>query len=94
MGSLVVLKANGQRQIIEQDTYPTLEQLQALVGGYIELVCVDYDGSERDMYINENGKIDGLLSNIAATALYQDKWPTHDYIVGDAVIVFGLQEQE
>lgn len=63
-----------------------LKELQDIVGGYIELV-VTRDG--RDMYINEEGKLNGLEQNPAATALVE--LFAGDYIVG-TVIVFTAEE--
>lgn len=62
----------------------TLEELQTLVGGYIEVVAtVD----NRYMVINETGKVQKpmLDLNIPATRLYVHG--RHDVIVGPAVVV-------
>jgi hypothetical protein len=45
----------------------TLEEMQAAVGGLIELIIL-HDG--RDMWINEEGLILGLPFNISASTLY------------------------
>jgi hypothetical protein len=55
----------------------TLEEMQAAVGGLIELVIL-HDG--RDMWINEEGLILGLPFNISASALYGHP------IMGDALV--------
>ena len=62
----------------------TLEELQKMVGGYIE-ICETRDG--RYMVINENGKVvqPMLPLNHSATLLY--KYGEHDPIVGVAVVV-------
>ncbi len=41
------------------------------------------------MYINENGKLDGLPLNCKATLLYQ--YGEHDPIVGDAVVLTAAE---
>jgi hypothetical protein len=46
-----------------------LEQLQRLVGGYIERVRVVYMDRHRDAYINEEGLLHNLPRNRHATAL-------------------------
>jgi hypothetical protein len=65
-------------------TAPSLETLQGLVGGFIELVRLN--GHNCDAFINEEGKLDGLPPNHVASYLYKG-WP--DYIVGPMVIVCG-----
>jgi hypothetical protein len=48
----------------------SLEQLQKLVGGYIELVHVKYKGRRYEAYVNEEGKLKNMPFNPKATALY------------------------
>jgi hypothetical protein len=70
----------------------TLEELQSLVGGYIEPL---HTGPPLNMalVVNEEGKIRNLPLNANATAVFQGiMYPgTEDFIVGDAVI---LTEEE
>jgi hypothetical protein len=61
--------------------YFTLPELQAIVGGYIEMVRT-VDGEY--MVINEMGKLEGLELNIWATRIYQHG--RHDPIVGNAIV--------
>jgi hypothetical protein len=79
----LLLKADGTEQVVESKKAKfSLDELQGFVGGYIELAPTK-DG--RDMYLNEEGKLDGLPLNPKATALY--KYAGHDVIVGDMIIV-------
>ena len=75
------LKANDEAPLIEPkgETW-TLEELQELVGGYVEIVYPPKHPG-RVLVINENGKLTGLPFNKNATHL----WP-HDDIVGDVVL--------
>lgn len=75
---------------------PTLEELQKIVGGWIERVEVLFKGQERDMIINEEGLIKRLPFNPAATE-YRTNWLTlnglEQYatpIVGTVVIFEGF----
>jgi hypothetical protein len=64
----------------------TLEELQDFVGGYIELVRLSEDVV---MFVNEEGKLNGLHVNPKATILASAEeaiGPT-DIIVGDAVVM-------
>jgi hypothetical protein len=60
----------------------TLEELQALVGGYIE-VARTRDGDY--LIVDEDGKMKNKLPNHAATALYV--YGEYDIIVGEAVVI-------
>jgi hypothetical protein len=77
-----LLKADGTVQ-----DYPpaarkyTLQEMQAAVGGYIEIVRL---GSGRYlMVINEEGKLQGLPRNRLASILYAN---ANDHIVGNALV--------
>lgn len=62
----------------------TLEEMQAIVGGDIELV---YLNDTEIMVVNEEGKIDDLDDNHAATLILEENYPdTDDYIVGDVLV--------
>jgi hypothetical protein len=61
-----------------------LKQLQAIVGGYIEVVTA-HDG--RRMVINEEGKLKGLPINLTATKLY--RYGDYDSICGDVLVCHG-----
>jgi hypothetical protein len=60
-----------------------LEELQKIVGGYIEVLTLD---KRLIMIINEEGKLSGLESNPSATKIWQDLYETDDYIAGDALV--------
>ena len=58
----------------------TLEELQEMVGGYIELVRVPNKPSMR-LVVNEDGRMKGLPLNHMATGIFGSE------IVGDALYV-------
>ena len=60
----------------------TLEELQTLVGGYIEIV---HTKSGKFLVIDEEGKLKHKPVNLAATLLY--RFGDHDPIVGEALII-------
>ena len=66
-----------------------LEELQALVGGYIEVVGT-VDG--RFLVIDEEGKLKKKPLNIQATRLYV--FGRHDPIVGTALLFDTKQEMD
>ncbi len=61
----------------------SLEELQAIVGGYIEVVSLR-DG--RLIVCDEEGKLKGKERNNKATDIFQAAMPTRDFIVGDALV--------
>lgn len=65
--------------------YFELEEVQLLVGGYIEVVRLS---DKLIMIVNENGKIEGLNYNFIATRIAEffKALRAGDYICGDAVV--------
>jgi len=63
----------------------SIEELQAIVGGYIEVVSLR-DG--RLIVCDEEGKLKGKDRNHKATDILQAAFafPTHDFIVGDVLV--------
>lgn len=86
----LVLHSDGARTAVHPKDFKkfTLEELQTLVGGYIETVRLT---SDRVLIINENGKYENLPFNESATALAHACnaiFPS-DFIVGDAVLIYS-----
>ncbi len=83
-----ILYANGGAITVEPSNKLEfeLEELQAYVGGLIELVPLDQN---QYMVINEEGKHKGLPKNTMATEIAHAR--SHisklDWIVGDVVII-------
>jgi len=67
----------------------SLQELQTLVGGYIEVVRTT---NGEFMVIDEEGKLKHKELNIPATRLYQ--YGRHDPIVGDAVVIGTMFEMD
>ena len=57
--------------------YFTLEEMQAVVGGYIEIVYL----KDKLMIVNEEGRLNRLPLNYLATKMYGK-----DFIVGDVLV--------
>ena len=60
----------------------SLKELQGFVKGYIELAITK---DNKDMYVNEEGKINGSIPNEKATKIY--KYNQDDVIYGDVVVI-------
>ena len=79
-----LLKVDGT---IEQMGWnPSLEELQAAVGGYIEMVQTNNVGY---LYCNEEGKLLGLPVNMAASTMIE-----HDDVIRGDVVVMELDEEK
>lgn len=81
----VIYKANGERETVFPDNGKDfkLEQLQKIVGGYIDMLGV---GGDEIMVFNDEGKLMGLPYNREATEIYRKAFQTDDFIVGDVLV--------
>lgn len=80
-----IIKTDGQEEITNPKNGKDfqLDELQAIVGGYIEVV---YLPNNRIMILNEEGKLDKLPLNQKATEVFQKAHGPHDVIVGPVLI--------
>ena len=69
---------------LDEDGGIPLQTLQDAVGGLIEHVDVPV-GDALDMWINEEGKLNGLKLNDVATRL-SGIWKWGDFVVGDVIV--------
>ena len=81
----LIYKANGERETVSPDNGKDfkLEQLQKIVGGYIDMLGI---GGDEIMVFNDEGKLMGLPYNQDATALFRKHYNTNDFIVGDVLV--------
>ena len=83
-------KEPGYAKTIHKQEPLTLEQLQKLVGGYIQVI--ELHSQKKQMIINEEGKLMDLPRNDTATKIFHEEYPhltEYDYICGDALILSG-----
>ena len=81
----LLYKADGTEEAVrpKDGRKFTLEELQRMVGGYIEVVPLS---EGRLMVLNEEGKLKGLPMNRAASVFALPHIGTGDFIVGDALV--------
>ena len=84
------IKTTGQVQVVEFENDTCYQTLSAGVGGYIECVALS---EQMDLWCNEDGKVDGLPFNPLATRIFHHAHKTSDFIVGDAVITGGIDDE-
>jgi len=86
---MIVLGITAEGEVVVNDNFSgSLSEMQAAVGGYIEVALTSLPGVTA--YINEEGKLQGLPLNPAATALL--KYPNDDFVVGDMLILGAPDE--
>jgi len=73
-----IIKADGTVETIDKEL--TLEVMQKVVGGYIQIVTAP---NGQLIVLDEEGKIKGKSVNVRATNLYGNP---HDLIVGDVIV--------
>jgi hypothetical protein len=73
---------------VEDPERINLDYLQKVTGGYVETIPVPYDtkGEQLAMYLNEEGKLEGLPYNPRATSLVRDVIQGSDFIAGNVVV--------
>lgn len=86
MATVHYLSADGSRSTRTQEM-PTLQEMQAYVGGYIEHVSLTFDGHPLSLIVNEDGRRLGLPTNAQATALTVGR--VLGDIVGNAIVIEG-----
>lgn len=83
------LKITTDGEVVVNDNFSgSLEDVQAAVGGYIEVAPTSIPGVIA--YVNEEGKLQQLPINAAATAML--KYPDYDFVVGDMLLVGAPDE--
>ncbi len=80
---VILIKADGTRQQLTPEKKPTLKEMQAWVGGYIEPIHVRYEGKKVTMVVNEEGDLKKLPFNKEASNIVRCG------IVGDVFILIG-----
>lgn len=84
----IVIPADDEQPITELDLMAvkanTLDALQDLVGGDIQII--PYDHPKITPVFNENGKNEGLPPNTRATVLLRGMLFPDDYIAGDMAL--------
>lgn len=85
-----IYRVNGKVETIEREDFISLQEMQSIVGGYIQM-CFSSDG-EIILVCNEEGKFLGQRMNATATRLAHklQMISTSDYIVGD--VIMGRRE--
>ena len=89
MKALVITTDNTVE--VEQDTneFVSYATLSRAVGGMIEAVTLP---NGLTLWVNEEGKMDGLAPNVYATRLFVSAFGAVDVIVGNAIVTGGADD--
>jgi len=90
----IVIAATGELREHSQPKAPTLDELQKLVGGYIQQVShwTKHDGLKADVWCDDDGKVNDKPFNRRATTMWYAALgqTVGDHLVGDVVIVTSV----
>lgn len=89
MITAIVIPVDPEQSLRREQLSPSdVDAYRAVVGGPLQLVA--FDRPPAALYVNEEGKVDGLNVNARATVLtwvHNSNLRGHDVIVGDALLV-------
>lgn len=98
-GTATIIKVDGTIEMHDYDgKVPDFKVLQGFVGGYIEMIprFSTYQGKNCVAFCNEEGKLDGLEFNSAATQAWFQAMNVvsggGDFLVGNVVVLTGDKE--
>jgi hypothetical protein len=92
---MITVTPLGKSECVECVTIPQLEQLKkGLNGGLLEIVPLfnKFMGRRCIVFVDEEGKMKGLLPNRTAQLLWEKAYGgpiKNDYLVGNIVIIVG-----
>ena len=91
MRKAVVIGFDESIEVIDLDApQGSLKVLQDAVDGWVQVVDL---APTLSIWVNEEGKMNGMPYNGIATAIYQDRFGAVDIIVGNAVLTGGTDDE-
>ena len=91
MRNALVIGVDGNTEVLDLDSSEgSLKVLQGAVGGWIEAVGLN---ANLTLWVNEEGKLDGLPVNNVATKIFQSVFGAVDIIMGNVVLTGGADDE-
>ena len=91
MSKALFVSTSGKVEVRDFTRETEYEVIRTAVGGYIEAVTLrDLDLT---LWVNEEGKLNGLAPNTFGTALWVSNYGLTDLIVGDILITGGTDDE-
>lgn len=91
MAKALIIRTDGSHQVKDFAEGKSYNLLRESVGGWIE--CVALPNLDIDMWVNEEGKLNGLAPNTIGTMLWITQYGYTDLIVGDIVLTGGADSE-
>ena len=91
MKQAMKLNVHGETQVVDLDAPEgSLKVLQSAVDGWVQPVDLS---EEMTMWVNEEGKLIGLIRNDMATKMFREVFGAVDVIMGDVIFTGGTDEE-
>lgn len=90
---VVVIKTNGEVSAEQVENENEYNFLSETLEGWIQAVNLTDDLEGLTLWVNEEGKMNGLAYNQKATYLWEKSYGFTDVIVGNAVITGGSDDE-
>jgi hypothetical protein len=87
----VIVKTTGEKSVVEFSNETCYSVLSGAVGGYVQPVWLE--SRKAEMWVNEEGKMNGLDQNPYGTALWIEAYGLTDVIVGDLILTGGTDDE-
>ena len=88
---MLTCNTDNDIDVIEVEEGKTGNAIRDAVGGLYD--CIHIPSLGVDMWINDEGKLEGLPINANGTALWVSQYGMTDIIVGNIVVTGGVDEQ-
>lgn len=90
MKKALFVKVEGELEVWEFSPEQEYDAIKQAVGGWIE--GVDLPTQNARLWVNEEGKLNGLPVNPNATLLWETNYGATDVIVGNVLITGGIDD--
>lgn len=91
MRQAMKLNVHGETQVVDLDAPEgTLKVLQSAVDGWVQPVDLS---EEMTMWVNEEGKLIGLIRNDKANVIFRETFGAVDVIMGDVIFTGGVDDE-
>jgi hypothetical protein len=90
---VITISTLGEVAVAEMPSENEYNFLNTSVGGWIEMVRLERELEGVILWVNEEGKIDGLPYNDLATLVWEMSYGQTDIIVGNAVLTGDTDDE-
>ena len=91
MAKALIVRTDDSRETVEFEVGNSYNTIKTAVNGYIE--CVHLPSLGVDMWLNEEGKLNGLPRNAFGSLLWVREYGLTDLMVGDIILTGGADDE-